>query len=389
MTHFRFALALIAVAAAPLTAQASKSFERCATVFIKAMAVDYDTSGTAESYARVLENFMSQELWDGYDGAASVLTAGDARTLIQNDRDRALLGASRGTETLDKVARAFDADYFLLLQVTRSRSAITLTANLYRPSKTKVLAHRERSLTAGGLTADLKAFVKEVAREVAYVAEICPYQGPVTARIVETRKSSRTSTGSVFCNKEWRALNRSNTVDNSDDQHWQLERRMRSGGSKGKLTWRVSENTRETEEHGCYPCRSGTPAARTSDRKVTTTTEVEGVSRASAAVDPELWDAIVRLEFKKDSTYTVFVRAASDRGLARRTISHAVTGACDTDGENENRSGARSAPLELRLGPFRGTPFDKQLRAKDRIDVKQTDEWVSYIEFSFDLKRKR
>jgi hypothetical protein len=240
--------------------------------------------------------------------------------------------------------------------------------------------------TSAGLNA-INAAARDFVTEMGYARELCPFQGPISVHKVETRKTDRTSTGSVFCNGDWRDLTRAHHVNLSDDQRWRVERRGRSGGGPGTLQWRVSDVTQDVEDHGCYACKAGSLGRRTSDRTVTLTTEVDGVSRTSTAVDTSLWDVRATIEFRRDSTYTIFVRAASSTGLARRNVSHVVSGACDTDGEKDDGTAKRSAPLELRLGPFRGTPFDARLQGKGRLDAQKTDEAERYIDFDFNLRR--
>lgn len=383
-------LVVLGCAASALGAQSAirKAYSSCARIYIHPSGIDFDSSGTAFQAAEWGADRLGLTFRNRYSNEVNVASESDVRTFIEMDRMRQLLGGG-SSSALEAVGKAMSAEYVVLFGVNRTRNSTSITASLVKVNNNKFLVRRMASVSPG--TDPRKAAERvadELVDELQWVLELCPFQGAVKVQLVETRKSDRTSTGSTFCNKQWRDLKRTHRVNISDDQQWQIDRWGRAGQAEGSLRWRGVEDVHDVEEHGCYPCKSGTMASRSSDRRVTTTTEVDSLSRSSAAVDPDLHDAMVRLEFKRDSTYTVFIRAASDKGLARRKVSHSITGACDTDGgEQDERSGARSTPLELRLGPFRGTPMDRVLSGKGRLDHQQTAEWTKYIDYSFSLKR--
>ena len=83
------------------------------------------------------------------------------------------------------------------------------------------------------------------------------------------------------------------------------------------------------------------------------------------------------------------VEATSDAGSRKTHIVETTQGSCDTKNVNENHDQKVDVPLEAILGPFKGTPLDKNLKDNQKKTEKSDqpeEETVTQIEF--DLSRK-
>jgi hypothetical protein len=291
--------------------------------------------------------------------------------------------------SISEIAGGMGADYHVFLKLIMDNDYYSFSARFVDEKTKNTLVDKVRQSTESNLAKDLQSFAKEFVKEVAYEVELCPYKGPVNLKIVETLKRQTSTKEPIFCEDKWKEHNRSSSVDNEDVQEWKLNKIGRKGSSDGNMTWDLSEHSQEIDKNDCYECVSGSVGARSSEKTVTRTSGIKGISRESKVVDDALWDSKVRTKFNRDGTYFLILKAASKKGTSTTQTKETISGACDPNVKSESKKSTKDIPLDnFRLGPFKGTPYDKDLKEKNKVVTKSTSDQESYYEFDFTLSRE-
>ncbi len=310
---------------------------------------------------------------------------------VRNERDRALL-YSGDIENFDSrladLAKAMGARYLLNAKERITNDQIYVTLEFIDVRKTNVLVRKMYTIKDLAEASSLKGkeIAKDFIEEISYL-EICPYKGPVSVKIYENKNEKAEDKHAVFCGGEMKEFSRITKTYSRDNTRWNLNK-IGHESTNGTFNWELFTETVETENNECYPCTSGKIEKRISNKTTTVKADISDLSNKSNKYEHEAKDARVKIKFEKGGTYQLYLRASSEKGAQTTIIKENITGHCDTKEINETHPSQRNVPLDLVLGPFKGSPMDKKLHAKGSKILSESSNGKSYYEYDFTLSRE-
>jgi hypothetical protein len=93
------------------------------------------------------------------------------------------------------------------------------------------------------------------------------------------------------------------------------------------------------------------------------------------------------LKFNEDSTFYLTLHGSAGFVDADVTQNETITG-CDKNDKRYISSSSKSVYISVTLGPFTGSPMDKDLHAEGVQDVKNSINSSGRFKYNFTLKRK-
>ena len=98
-------------------------------------------------------------------------------------------------------------------------------------------------------------------------------------------------------------------------------------------------------------------------------------------------DVRITLKFNQNGTYSLIANAASDNVSTTTKIVEEISGSCDTEEKNESHPYKKTIPLDIILGPFNGTPFQKTLKESGENATEDKKE-KTVIKYNYELIRE-
>jgi len=221
--------------------------------------------------------------------------------------------------------------------------------------------------------------------------EICPFTGPVSITISSDLDSTNVEEYGVYCNQSDQRYHKELEIKNHTFSDWKLERKG-IPWTEGTMTFYTNEETKVTEENGCYKCKTGQEGRHT--YSVTSSMKVKGsgISHESIRNGKPQDDARVELKFLEDGTYYVTAKGTSQPVTGEEKVVTGAEGTCDNMPQ-ETKVVPREIkiPLNEIFGPYQGKTTDKVLAqkvSKEKYDPTIKEKTTITIDFTLTKKGK-
>jgi len=341
--------------------------------------------GAVTYFVTVFDNKLKQEY-----PCTKVLSEKDVATLLDHERQRALLG----TETsgmIESIGDAMGCEYLVSLEIgTLPGSKFVCNASLipYRTKIPMVHASGYSAMSATSGDANLKS-VEEVAEKLVDALkhiEICPFEGEIKVKVVSDLKSDTTITRSAYCNMADGTYKEHNTIDNHTENNWELQK-ISTYRADGNATFSINEKITTDIEDPCHICPSGRQYLWEYHSVVEKKGEVKGLSSESMEQGQKIHDARAEIKFNEDDTYFIIVKATSEKGNITEVTRIQAEGACDSDNPPPKTVNNKAdVPLRHTFGPYPGTSKNKVLSEKSdpivEIDPVSREKTTYTLEFN-------
>lgn len=221
--------------------------------------------------------------------------------------------------------------------------------------------------------------------------EICPFTGPVSITISSDLDSTNVEEYGVYCNQSDQRYHKELEIKNHTFSDWKLERKG-IPWTEGTMTFYTNEETKVTEENGCYKCKTGREGRRTYSETSSMKVKGSGISHESIRNGKPQDDARIELQFLESGKYLVLAKGTSQAVTGEDKVVTQAEGTCDNQPQ-ETKIVPRDirVPLRVIFGPYDGKSTDKLLQQKDTKEVKDpatNEKQTITIDFSLTKKDK-
>lgn len=290
--------------------------------------------------------------------------------LLQFERTRQLLGTG-SQEELQNIAGAVGCDYLVILSVNVIGKQIIMNASCGDMRKAKILAVANASGTIDQAAENSKKIVNDIVKQLEEY-EICFYTGPVNVVAkIERDEYSNTSTpcdaGIIITDV---------SVKSKSTLSWKLNK-VAMMQTSGSVTYDLNEFYKSKIINPCYICGNGTKGSATITETKESEAKIEGLSNESIFEGKPVSDARIKIVFLENGTYTLLVKATSEKGTLKVTTEKKEYGTCNAANESEpkdTKTKRMDIPITIVFGPYQGTAEDKVLQQKETIDISQGQE---------------
>ena len=314
------------------------------------------------------------------------------RTLIGWERMKQLVGSSNDEEGLKNIAGAMGADYLIFLTLKAFPNSVMSFSIGCIEIKGKQKNINTIAYASGTNIGNIKSWdkvlednVKDIIDQLARY-EICPYTGPVSVSVVTEKKEESKEEYEVYCSKQDRTYKKTTVLDKKSSADWKLEK-IKKIKATGTINYSMAEKTEIEENDPCYKCETMISGNRNYSDISTNFLEINGLSKGDESKNE--YYSTVELKFLKDGTYTLTVKAASEKGDLHTMRMEKATGECQAfETPAVNRINKSDIGIRETLGPFPGTGKEKVLQEKQTIEKTDpvTNEKTT-ITYDFNLRR--
>ncbi len=355
--------------------------------FFIATAASGDSSGKlAEPYLSYFETKVFNFLKDVYP-CVEISSLSTITALLELERQRQLLGAG-DDNAITNIGQALGCNYLISLRVSVINNKALITALCLDVKKVQAISRAMANVQHGEAGLDAVDNVSKQLIDGLKKYEICPFKGPFKIHVVSTTKDKQTEEYPVYCNKIDGIYKKEITIDNSSNSEWNLYKRDKYS-TDGNVKFTMREETILEEQNDCYECTSGRKGGRTYYKKTLSSADVQGLSKDSEQYGIKVDDARIELTFLDNDTYTILIKAASNKGDKKEKIEEHAEGTCDNIQPNNNSINVKAdVPLKQLLGPFKGNAQDDVLTEKSTIkNVDPNTKEETEIEYEFNLTK--
>ncbi len=214
--------------------------------------------------------------------------------------------------------------------------------------------------------------------------EICPYYGPVTIEVKSNREESETFQIGSPCDIDQATVTA--TRKTTSTLKWELNK-YSLRAADGTVKYDLNENYTTVTNFPCYKCKNGDQGPTIVTETSETEAKTEGLSSESTSEGKPTKDARIKITFFENGTYTVLVKATSKEGPMKVTTEKKFEGMCESESEPKDTKDKRiNVPIDVVLGPYKGTIKDKTLHQKETKDLSNGKEKTT-VNIDFTLTR--
>jgi hypothetical protein len=215
--------------------------------------------------------------------------------------------------------------------------------------------------------------------------DICPYYGSVTIEVKSDREESETYQIGAPCDVDKAIVTA--TTKAIYTLKWELNK-YSFRAADGNVTYDLFEKYTTVTNFPCYKCRNGDQGPAVVKEIREKEAKIEGLSKESVSEGKKVSDARIKIVFLEDGTYTLLVKATSKEGPMKDSKEKKFEGMCESESEPKDTKEKRiNVPLDVVLGPYKGTIQDKTLHQKETKDLTQGKEKTT-VTIDFTLSRK-
>jgi hypothetical protein len=344
---------------------------------------------TSQKYAPAFARLVADELKLAFP-CVNVNTQSDIVNKLDKLRFQYLMGDIEGD--LPSFCDQLAHDYWVHLRlIDYDEGKTMIVARCFKYKKVDCIADAGNIRCANNLPAITEGCRQITKKLIDLLSkfEVCPFTGPVNLTIKSQFDTTSTNQYEVFCNETDQTYRREESIYNSTQSDWQLQRKGIPWAS-GTMTFKMSETSDLVVENGCYRCPSGRMGGRVYSMKKSFVVEGSGISTESSYKGNKQDDLRIELEFFEDGTYILTARGTSKPAQGDEKEDEKAEGTCDNI-PSAPRTYPREVtiPLKVILGPFPGKATDKILTHKDVIKRRNPStnemETISY-DFTLNLK---
>jgi len=310
-----------------------------------------------------------------------VLTMDEITAMIGWARKQQLIGTAEEQQIqLKDIGDAMGVKYIIRVNVLHQQGNPTTTIALKALNNknqtgiyndTQIFSSPEAAWDGANVMFDrlVRGFSEHLSMQKGGYGEICPFTGRVDVYREVNRDRHEKKSQDLYCKGMDMAGHELEKYSATLREVWSLER-FGNPDTRGSVEATFLEETVSEEINPCYVCGPDEIGRWVWNRTATVSGAVNGLSDKSTGESIKNKDATVRLHFKKDGTYTVTVKAASNAGKQTKTVKESAVGLCNTFTRNEPpESAGLKLGFEYTFGPFAGTPFDKKLAQQLEVKV--------------------
>lgn len=331
----------------------------------------------------IKEEFPGTEIW----------TLSSVQQMANGLREFAILGDEKAADGFSSLlSNVTQADYLFYITVRIIGKQFFLGLRLDDPyAKNIGLMRKTESRSSENELMDL---IDDFVKEMAYF-EICPYRGDLNITINSETNNRNDNSYGTFCNNKPGTYKMWRTTKGKSSVEWSLSK-IAKYKCDGNVDGTFDEEFVTHIENPCHACPSGTVGFRKSHEVVTRKSSVEKLSAISVShvskrtgENESFKDARARIVFRKDGTYLIEIKASSDYFNGDIHEREEVEGICETQGKDKTHQQLINIPLNVILGPFNGTPWDKQFadQGEKPVNNPEINETGTYS-YSFNLSRR-
>ena len=365
----------------------SSSFAQKPGFFVKCSKAVGDT---ASKYVMNFERLVGTNLSDAFH-CASV----NANYLLNNRLKWEKEYQLNGGDADFNVCEYLKADYLVLLtMIEANRNLLQLSARCYKKNINNVLAdvivNFSTAMNYEGFAQASKQISDKLIKELGKY-EICAFTGPVSVTINSIVDSTNTVEYGVYCNGTDQQFHKKIVIKNSTYSDWKLQRKG-IPWTEGTMTYYTNDESKVTEENGCYKCKTEREGGRTYSETRSMKVKGSGISHQSSREGKPQDDTRIELKFLDDGTYFVIAKGASQAVTGEEKVVIKAEGTCDNiPSETKVVPREVKVPLKVIFGPYNGKTTDKTLQQKDTketTDASTNEKSTFTIDYTLNQKEK-
>ena len=365
----------------------STTFLKAQGIYITSKYSDCDDKHSSETEAGVFEQWVEGALFKEFP-CATVLSATDEKTLIQYNRQLSLLG---NNEAADQIMEGLGTDRTFVVQLTVARyKTYFMFKALCIGSKLKEsISYDVRQLPVDYSDTEIMNLIysmrDKLVKNLSY-AEPCAYKGEINLISNEVSESKDSTNSLTKCDGYIGSKMRVDKSKTETNAEWKFNKISRIAAT-GTVKWHIVSAGNKVDSTDCYLCKSGKLAYRRSELITESEFNGSGVPKDVKVEGKEYFRISTILTFKEDSTF--FIALHGSAGFAEGDVKtrEKINGCDKTDLTNLTKA-YKSVDLSVTLGPFKGSPMDKELHAEGVMERKNSISTSGTFRYNFTLRRK-
>lgn len=352
----------------------------------------YITTSTTNAKEQSLTQYFEGRIVEALNKnfpCADYQTRTDAVEELKWEKSRQLLGISEGN-AMENIMESMKCDYLISLNIRIENNTASIGAFCVNEKNVKVLSRTSSVSNADDILKTMDKVAQQLIEGLKQY-EICPFVGPVSITINSELDSTNTVDYGVYCNGADQQFHQEMTIKNTTFSDWKLQRKG-IPWTEGTMTFYTTEETKITEENGCYKCKSGREGGRTQTQTSSMNVKGNGISHESFRNGKPQDDTRIELKFMENGTYYVIAKGTSQPVTGDDKVVIKAEGTCDNMPQ-ETKVVPREIkiPLKQIFGPYQGKTTDKILQQKETKEVTNpaTSEKSTFtIDFTLTQKEK-
>ncbi len=348
-----------------------------------------DQKKNAEVKLAGFEEYIAIKLSDIYS-CAKISTSFEVKSMLKHFRYDQILGfdQSSNKERWDNISSSTSCKYLIAInmKVVQQTAIIMLMFGDY----TKDKAYFRTSISTSLSSVDQTTYEKLTKQLIDGLKqyEICPFKGTIKVKIINELKDDVKEEYPVYCNGIDGNYKKTTTIKNYSEIDWNIEK-IRIQAAKGNVKVNLSEETIIDEINPCFECTPQKQGMRSYFEKTNTYVVVQGLSKESESNGDNVDDARAELTFLEDGTYTLRVKAASNKSQKKTTKEITAQGICQNINEKSKPVINKiDLPLNELYGPFAGNAQDKVLSQRKTFEREDPNtKQKETVTFEFNLTR--
>jgi hypothetical protein len=310
-------------------------------------------------------------------------------TILDNERERLLLGGPENESFMTDIAGAMGAQYLVSLKMIQMGQSVVMNVKCMKMDVAKTIVN---VMDQAPLNEDAFSVVDKLAEKFfdeLLKYEICPYKGRIKVEVTTDLNVDEKKEYPVYCNEQDRLYKLHYKETKHSEHFWTFEKRTKVW-AQSYIDYSISEESEREIEDGCYSCPQG-KTRRYYHETISKSGKIDEVSEESELYGKQVSDARVEITFNDDGTYIIKIEATSRESEISETHYRNAESWCDNENKPpETIKNKVDIPLTYFFGPYKGTAKDESLtQHPDPIVEKNpvSGEKITYT-ISFDLLRE-
>ena len=343
----------------------------------------YNSEGEVRWFSKILASKVEEEF-----KCLTVKTEFEIGEEIKYSRWATLAGNnSIWEQTLNGLKDGWQ--FVIELTVTRIGNKFIFYANCLSIVEANAIAKISRQITGKPGSKEFfdmaNSMSDQIVRELAYF-EPCFYGGEITLKADELSTEDDTTKSFADCGDHTGLSTKVHKEMVITEDTWKMTKESRIKAS-GTLEWNVKSYVTVIDSNERYPCSSGKPGLRRSEKNYDGVFKGSGVPQDIKVNSDPYFSVSTRLRFQKDSTYTLIFHSSGKWVTSDVEVKNHVTG-CDPGETIKPSKETKNVYIDIALGPFQGSPFDKVLHETGTQKIKNSINNSGTYQYSFTLRRK-
>lgn len=310
-------------------------------------------------------------------------------TILDNERERLLLGGPQNESLLSDLAGAVGAQYLVSLRMTQMGQSVIMNVKCIKTNEAKTLVD---VLDQSPLNEDafevITGFTEKFFDDLLKY-EICPYKGLLKVEVTTDLNVDQKKEYPVYCNEQDKLYKLHYKEAKHSVHFWTFEKETKVW-ARSFIDYSISEESEKEIDDDCYSCPQG-KTRRYFHETISKSGKIDEVSEESELYGKQVSDARVEITFNDDGTYMIKIEATSKESEISVTRYRNAESWCDNDNKPpETIKNKVDIPLTYFFGPYKGTAKDEFLtQHPDPIVEKNpiSGEIITY-NISFDLSKE-